>query len=198
MKTLVKILSITLACLVFLLSIPFIALEIICIPKVTNKILEYVPDYMSAEAEIGKLDYKLSSFPNVGLKANNLVIYTHIPEVRDTLLAVDTLDLAVDVMAFLNENKVNIEHALVQNLLVNAQTIGGRNNWDVFPASAEEDTTSTAMPEIRWQNIELDRVNVTYKHDSAQFNIAVNDFMLHSKKGAFTDKIIIAGAELGA
>ncbi|MEE0989708.1 MAG: hypothetical protein UIC45_00110, partial [Paludibacteraceae bacterium] len=198
MKTLVKILAITLACLVFLFSLPFIALEVVCIPKVTNKILEYVPDYMQAEAEVGELDYKLSTWPNVGVKLHDLVIYTHIPEVRDTLLAVDTLDLAVDVMAFLNENKVNIDHAHAKGLLVNAQTIDGRNNWDVFPASAEEDTTSTAMPEIRWQNIELDRVNVTYKHDSAQFNIAVNDFKLHSKKGAFTDKIIIAGAELGA
>lgn len=198
MKTLVKILAITLGCLVFLLSLPFIALEVVCIPKVTNKILEYVPDYMQAEAEVGKLDYKLSTWPNVGVKLHDLVIYTHIPEVRDTLLAVDTLDVAVDVMAFLNENKVNIDHAWAKGLLVNAQTIDGRNNWDVFPPSAEEDTTSTAMPEIRWQNIELDRVNVTYKHDSAQFNIAVNDFMLHSKKGAFTDKVIIAGAELGA
>ena len=153
MKTLVKTLIITLACLVFLLSLPFIALEIVCIPKVTNKILEYVPDYMSAEAEIGELDYKLSTWPNVGLKANKLVIYTHIPEVRDTLLAVDTLDLAVDVMAFLNESKVNIEHVQIKDLLVNAQTINGKDNWDMFPPSEDTDTTSTAMPEIRWQNV---------------------------------------------
>ena len=52
MKTLVKILTITLVCLVFIASLPFIALEVICIPKVTNKILAYVPDYMQAEAEI--------------------------------------------------------------------------------------------------------------------------------------------------
>ena len=214
MKTLVKILAITLGCLVFLLSLPFIALEVVCIPKVTNKILEYVPDYMQAEAEVGELDYKLSSWPNVGVKLHDLVIYTHIPEVRDTLLAVDTLDLAVDVMAFLNENKVNIDHAHAKGLLVNAQTINGRNNWDVFPASAEEDTTSTAMLEIRWQNVEFDRVNLSYKSVSEAvldsmvsdrfpelvegFSLSVNDFMLHSKKGAFTDKTIIAGAELGA
>ena len=127
MKTLAKILAITLSCLVFLLSLPFIALEVVCIPKVTNKILEYVPDYMQAEAEVGELDYRLSSWPNVGVKLRNLVIYTHIPQVRDTLLAVDTLDLAVDVMAFLNENKVNIDHAWVKDLMVNAQTIQGRN-----------------------------------------------------------------------
>ncbi len=198
MKTLVKILTITLACLVLVASLPFIALEVICIPKVTNKILEYVPDYMSAEAEIGKLDYKLSSFPNVGLKANNLVIYTHIPEVRDTLLAVDTLDLAVDVMAFLNENKVNIDHVWVKDLLVRAQTINGKDNWDVFPASEDTDTTSTAMPEIRWQNVEIDRVNLSYKNDTAQFNIAVNDLLLHSKKGVFKSDAIVAGAEIGA
>lgn len=198
MKTLAKILAITLSCLVFLLSLPFIALEVVCIPKVTNKILEYVPDYMQAEAEVGELDYRLSSWPNVGVKLHNLVIYTHIPQVRDTLLAVDTLNLAVDVMAFLNENKVNIDHAWVKNLMVNAQTIQGRNNWDVFPASAEEDTTSTAMPEIRWQNVEIDRVNLSYKHDSAQFKMAVNDLILHSKKGVFKSDAIIAGAELGA
>lgn len=198
MKTLAKILAITLSCLVFLLSLPFIALEVVCIPKVTNKILEYVPDYMQAEAEVGELDYRLSSWPNVGVKLHNLVIYTHIPQVRDTLLAVDTLDLAVDVMAFLNENKVNIDHAWVKDLMLNAQTIEGKNNWDVFPASAEEDTTSTAMPEIRWQNVEIDRVNLSYKHDSAQFKMAVNDLMLHSKKGVFKSDAIIAGAELGA
>ncbi len=198
MKTLVKILTITLACLVFIASLPFIALEVICIPKVTNKILAYVPDYMQAEAEIGELDYKLSSWPNVGVKLHDLVIYTHIPEVRDTLLAVDTLDLAVDVMAFLNENKVNIDHAWAKGLLVNAQTIDGRNNWDVFPASEDTDTTSTAMPEIRWQNVEIDRVNLSYKNDTAQFNIAVNDLLLHSKKGVFKSDAIVAGAEIGA
>lgn len=196
MKTLVKILAITLCCLV---ALPFVVLEVVCIPKVTNKILAYVPDYMQAEAEVGKLDYKLSTWPNVGVKLYDLVIYTHIPEVKDTLLAVDTLDVAVDVMAFLNENKVNIDHAWAKNLLVNAQTINGQNNWDVFPtSSAQEDTTATAMPEIRWKDIALDRINVTYKHDSAQFNVAVNDFMLHSKKGVFTDNVIIAGAEIGA
>ena len=212
MKTLVKILTITLACLVFIASLPFIALEVICIPKVTNKILAYVPDYMQAEAEIGELDYKLSSWPNVGVKLHDLVIYTHIPEVRDTLLAVDTLDLAVDVMAFLNENKVNIDHVWVKDLLVRAQTINGKDNWDVFPASEDTDTTSTAMPEIRWQNVEIDRVNLSYREvaDSRSavegavpelvegFSLSVNDFKLHSKKGAFTDKIIIAGAEIGA
>ena len=199
MKTLVKILTITLVCLVFLASLPFIALEVICIPKVTNKILAYVPDYMQAEAEVGELDYKLSSWPNVGLKANKLVIYTHIPEVRDTLLAVDTLDVAVDVMAFLNENKVNIDHIWAKCLMANAQTINGVNNWDVFPASEETtDTTSTPMPEIRWQNVEIDRVNLSYKNDTAQFNIAVNDLLLHSKKGLFKSDAIVAGAELGA
>lgn len=198
MKTLVKILAITLACLVFIASLPFIALEVICIPKVTNKILAYVPDYMQAEAEIGELDYKLSSWPNVGVKLHDLVIYTHIPEVRDTLLAVDTLDLAVDVMAFLNENKVNIDHVWVKDLLVRAQTINGKDNWDVFPASEDTDTTSTAMPEIRWQNVEIDRVNLSYKNDTAQFNIAVNDLLLHSKKGVFKSDAIVAGAEIGA
>ena len=197
MKTLVKTLIITLACLVFLLSLPFIALEIVCIPKVTNKILEYVPDYMSAEAEIGELDYKLSTWPNVGLKANKLVIYTHIPEVRDTLLAVDTLDLAVDVMAFLNESKVNIEHVQIKDLLVNAQTINGKDNWDIFPPSEDTDTTSTAMPEIRWQNVEIDRVNLSYKNDTAQFSVKVDNLDLYSKKGMFKSDAIVAGAELG-
>ena len=197
MKTLVKTLIITLACLVFLLSLPFIALEIVCIPKVTNKILEYVPDYMSAEAEIGELDYKLSTWPNVGLKANKLVIYTHIPEVRDTLLAVDTLDLAVDVMAFLNESKVNIDHVQIKDLLVNAQTINGKDNWDMFPPSEDTDTTSTAMPEIRWQNVEIDRVNLSYKNDTAQFSVKVDNLDLYSKKGMFKSDAIVAGAELG-
>ena len=197
MKTLVKTLIITLACLVFLLSLPFIALEIVCIPKVTNKILEYVPDYMSAEAEIGELDYKLSTWPNVGLKANKLVIYTHIPEVRDTLLAVDTLDVAVDVMAFLNESKVNIEHVQIKDLLVNAQTINGKDNWDIFPPSEDTDTTSTAMPEIRWQNVEIDRVNLSYKNDTAQFSVKVENLDLYSKKGMFKSDAIVAGAELG-
>lgn len=196
MKTLVKILSITIACLVLLAALPFAVLEIVCIPKVTNKILAYVPDYMQAEAEVGELDYKIADWPNVGVQLNGLVIYTHIPEVRDTLLAVDTLDVAVDVMAFLNENKVNIDHLWAKGLMANAQTINGKDNWDVFPASEDTDTTSTAMPEIRWQNVEIDRVNLSYKNDTAQFNIAVNDLLLHSKKGVFKSDAIVAGAEL--
>ena len=199
MKTLVKILSITIACLVLLAALPFAVLEIVCIPKVTNKILAYVPDYMQAEAEVGELDYKIADWPNVGVQLNGLVIYTHIPEVRDTLLAVDTLDVAVDVMAFLNENKVNIDHLWAKGLMANAQTINGKDTWDVFPASEETaDTTSTAMPEIRWQNVEIDRVNLSYKNDTAQFNIAVNDLLLHSKKGVFKSDAIVAGAELAA
>ena len=205
MKTLVKILAITIACLVFLASLPFIALEVVCIPKVTNKILEYIPNYMQAEAEVEKLDYTLAEWPNVGLRLNGLVIYTHIPQVRDTLLAVDSLDVAVDVMEFLNENKVNIDHALVRNLLLRAQTIDGVNNWDVFPPSEEPtDTTSTAMPEIRWQNVEIGRVNLSYKSvpDSVPelvegSSVVVTDLHLHSKKGVFKSDAIIAGAELG-
>ena len=202
MKTLVKIFAITIACLVFLASLPFIALEVVCIPKVTNKILEYVPNYMQAEAEVGEIDYTLAQWPNVGLQLHGLVIYTHIPQVRDTLLAVDTLDVAVDVMEFLNENKVNIDHAWVRNLLVRAQTIDGVNNWDVFPPSEETaDTTSTAMPEIRWQNVEIDRVNLSYKTGPELVegsSVVVTDLTLHSKKGVFKSDAIIAGAELAA
>lgn len=198
MKTLVKIFLITLTCVVFIASLPFVALEVVCIPKVTNKILEIAPDYIDGEAEVGKLDYKLAEWPNVGLELYKLVVYTNIPEPKDTLLAVDTINLAINVMDFIEKNEVNIGHVWIKDLLVNAQTVEGRNNWDIFPASEEEDTTSMALPDIYWKNIELDRINLSYKNDTAKFNAAIKDFMLHSSNGVYKSDSVRVQTMIGA
>ena len=163
-----KITWITLGSLLGLVVVAVVvALWLIFTPSKLTKIVNGLSDkFITCEAKFGNVDLTLlSTFPDAGLKIENVVIVNPMEgAANDTLAKIGSLTVGIDVMAFLKENKVIVHQVKLDDARANLYRNGrGESNFDIFPPSEKEDTTSTAFPEL----IDLKKIKVN--NLSAQF-----------------------------
>ncbi len=144
-----------------------VALWLVFTPSKLTKIVNSLADnYITCEAKFGNVDLTfLSTFPDAGLKIEDVVIVNPMEgSANDTLAKIGSLTVGIDVMAFLKENKVIVHQVKLDDARANLYRNGrGESNFDIFPPSEKEDTTSTAFPEL----IDLKKIKVN--NLSAQF-----------------------------
>lgn len=144
-----------------------VALWLVFTPSKLTKIVNSLADnYITCEAKFGNVDLTfLSTFPDAGLKIEDVVIVNSMEgAANDTLAKIGSLTVGIDVMAFLKENKVIVHQVKLDDARANLYRNGrGESNFDIFPPSEKEDTTSTAFPEL----IDLKKIKVN--NLSAQF-----------------------------
>lgn len=144
-----------------------VALWLVFTPSKLTKIVNSLADnYITCEAKFGNVDLTfLSTFPDAGLKIEDVVIVNPMEgAANDTLAKIGSLTVGIDVMAFLKENKVIVHQVKLDDARANLYRNGrGESNFDIFPPSEKEDTTSTAFPEL----IDLKKIKVN--NLSAQF-----------------------------
>ena len=144
-----------------------VALWLVFTPSKLTKIVNSLADnYITCEAKFGNVDLTfLSTFPDAGLKIEDVVIVNSMEgSANDTLAKIGSLTVGIDVMAFLKENKVIVHQVKLDDARANLYRNGrGESNFDIFPPSEKEDTTSTAFPEL----IDLKKIKVN--NLSAQF-----------------------------
>ena len=144
-----------------------VALWLVFTPSKLTKIVNSLADnYITCEAKFGNVDFTfLSTFPDAGLKIEDVVIVNSMEgSANDTLAKIGSLTVGIDVMAFLKENKVIVHQVKLDDARANLYRNGrGESNFDIFPPSEKEDTTSTAFPEL----IDLKKIKVN--NLSAQF-----------------------------
>lgn len=149
-----------------------VALWLVFTPSKLTKIVNSLADnYITCEAKFGNVDLTfLSTFPDAGLKIEDVVIVNpgkgpvRDGEQNDTVAKIGSLTVGIDVMAFLKENKVIVHQVKLDDARANLYRNGrGESNFDIFPPSEKEDTTSTAFPEL----IDLKKIKVN--NLSAQF-----------------------------
>ena len=144
-----------------------VALWLVFTPSKLTKIVNSLADnYITCEAKFGNVDLTfLSTFPDAGLKIEDVVIVNSMEgSANDTLAKIGSLTVGIDVMAFLKDNKVIVHQVKLDDARANLYRNGrGESNFDIFPPSEKEDTTSTAFPEL----IDLKKIKVN--NLSAQF-----------------------------
>jgi hypothetical protein len=179
MKKAIKGLLIFVCVVGVLLALPFVALRIAITPAVRTELLELVPDYMDAEVEVADMDYSLlSTWPHVSVMLKGVVIYTHVAQPKDTLLCADSLYAQVNAGEFLSNGNVRITSLYLEHPKVFAQTYSHANNWDIFPPSEPDTTTSSPLPPIYVDTLKLANGSVYYQNDTANYNAALHNFNL--------------------
>ncbi|MBP5259338.1 MAG: hypothetical protein J6Z12_01715 [Paludibacteraceae bacterium] len=151
MKKIVKLLLGVTLTLGVLLVLPFATLRVVTLPGVSNRLLaKYLPEYLQAEARVGRIDYRLlATWPVVELDVDSLLILSTVLEPTDTLLFVPHLRAVADAGTFLHDGQICVHEALLESPYVNGVVVDSLANWDVLPPS-EPDTTDepTEIPPI--------------------------------------------------
>ena len=114
---------------------------------------------LTCEAKIERVELTFfSTFPNFGLRLDQVVLTNPmVGAPNDTLASLEYLTASVDLMAYLQEDRVVLNEFTLANGSVHLYTNeAGNSNYDIMQSSdsAESDTTSSTIPNV----IDLKRV----------------------------------------
>lgn len=178
-----KICGITLASLIVITLLAVgIAIWIVFTPdKVTPIARNFADEYVTAPHQLGEVDLTFfSTFPYFGLRVEGLEIVNPVQGAQnDTLLAAKQVVATIDIMAFLNQKKLDIGTLTLRDVQANIYIDSlGQANWNVFklpPDTTAEDTSAFELPfdEIRVDNAMMasNRLSFVDRKDSIEASI---------------------------
>ena len=194
-----KPLKITLISLGSLLGLLLLTLLIVCWlvltpARLTSIVRNYAPNFITCDFEIERADLTIvKTFPEIGLKINNVVIVNQMEgSPSDTLAYIDECVVAVDIKKFLKENLILIDECRLNGGYVNLFTDeNGGSNLDIFPPS-EPDTveeSSEMTYGIDLASLRLNNVDISYT-DLTQGMIADVEGMTMSAKAKMKGDVL--------
>lgn len=147
-----------------------VALWLIFTPSKLTKIVNSLAgNFITCEVKFGNVDLTLlSTFPDAGLKIEDVVIINPLqPFANDTVAKIGSLTVGIDIKAFLKDDKVIVHQVIMDdataNLYINSD---GEANFDIFPKSEKEDTSTSKLPElIDLKKIKINNLNVDFIKD---------------------------------
>ena len=170
MKKVLKIFSISLASLLFLIVVVIvIALWFVLTPeKLTPIVRKQLPQYINCQSEISNVELTFfRTFPHFGLRADQLTLIN--PQKgapNDTLIHVKELIGIINISSLIKKNELIVNDFRLTNGSVCAYIDSiGNSNFDIFNASASEpDTTKAGLTFklIDIENVDLKNMNVLY------------------------------------
>ena len=171
MKRFFKILGITVASvLAVVLIVAAIAVYVVFTPKRLTPIVNTLADrYVTSPHEIGDVELTFfSTFPEVGLKVNKLLILNPKQGAQsDTVLATDAVVAKLNVPKYLKEKTLEVYELSVMDAVANIYLgFGGVTNLDFLnlPQDTVEDTTAFSLPfdYLSVEHLELDARCLTF------------------------------------
>lgn len=183
-----------------------VALWLVFTPSKLTKIVNgLVGNFITCDAKFGNVDLTLlSTFPDAGLKIENVVIVNPgkgpVREgvQNDTVAKIGSLTVGIDVKAFLKDNKVIVHQVVLEeataNLFIDSL---GTANFDIFPKNDDTTSSETKLPEvIDLKKIKIDNLNATFlncKDGMMSAEVAGMDMNL---KGSMEQEDIVADLKL--
>lgn len=165
-----------------------VALWLVFTPSKLTKIVNGLTDkFVTCEATFGNVDLTLlSTFPDAGLKIENVVIINPMEGAsNDTLACIGSLTVGIDVKAFIKENKVVVHQLILDdasaNLYINRD---GKTNFDIVKSNEnkEADTSSSSLPElIDINKVRINNLNACFKDERDGMDAVVDDLDLSLK-----------------
>lgn len=183
-----------------------VALWLVFTPSKLTKIVNSLAgNFITCDAQFGNVDLTLlSTFPDAGLKIENVVIVNpgkgpvRDGEQNDTVAKIGSLTVGIDVKAFLKENKVIVHQVALDDATANLYIAeDGTANFDIFPKSDDTTSSESKLPEvIDLKKIKIDNLNATFlncKEGLMSAEVAGLDMNL---KGSMEQEDIVADLKL--
>lgn len=190
MKKFIKRFFKILGVLLLLVIAAIIILPIVFKDKIVEKVKQEANNNLNATVNFGEFDLSLfSSFPDFRLTLNDLSVVGINEFKGDSLIALKTLKVDVNLMSVIKGDEYKINSILLDNARINALVLkDGKANWDIAKPSA--DTTAEAPSEptkfkMMLSSFEIKNTNIVY--DDAQMGMrTVIVGLNHTLKGDFT------------
>jgi len=174
MKKFFKILSISLASLVLLLTIVVsVVLWIVFTPeRITPIVKNQLPNFITCEAKLGSVKLTFfRTFPHFSLRIDDFALINPMEGAcSDTLLVVERMEAKVDIRALLRNNELMLgDIHLVNGRICAFIDSDGNTNFDIFPPDTTE-TTPFEMPFVlvHVSEIELRNIDVNFVDNQSQ------------------------------
>lgn len=182
-----------------------IALYVVFSPKQLTKIVNRLAgDYVQCETKFGEVDLTLfKTFPDAGLKVSDVYVINPMEGAPggEVVAYIGNLTVGVDVKKFLKEGTVVVHQVLLDNVAANLYIDKeGNSNFDIFPKSEDEDTTSTpfsldSLPEIDLRKVKITNLDAGLLDLKDGLDATVNGFGLEVK-GRLQEGLVDADIDL--
>lgn len=161
--------------------------------EIDAKIKSSINESVNAKVDFKDLDLTLiRSFPNLGIKINNLTVLGIDSFAKDTLANIKQLQLNVNLMSVIKGEKYEIKSINLEEPKILAKVLkSGQANWDIAKkdTSATEgtDTAKTAF-KVALQKYAIEKGKVVYDDASLGFFMEM-DNLNHMGTGDFTQDL---------
>ncbi len=182
MKKGLKIFGITLASIVGLLLVTIcVALWIVFTPaRLTPIVNKQLPRFVTCDARVERVELTFfSSFPRFGVRIDGLSAINPVPvgTPTDTLVQCDRVNAAIDIRAFLKEDKLMLSDLVLQDGSVCLYTDSlGRMNYDIVKPSPDEtpdEEGGMTIEVIDLDDLKLKNIDVRYVDESTRMDASL-------------------------
>ncbi|MND55681.1 hypothetical protein D3C80_467700 [compost metagenome] len=165
----------------------------VCVPllfkdKIVAKVKSSINENVNAKVDFKDFDLTiLSSFPNLGLRLNNLTVIGIDSFATDTLANIEQLQVNVNLMSVIKGETYEIRSVELDKPSIYAKVLkSGKANWDI--AKPDSSATPSAEPttfKAALKKYSINNGKVVYDDASLGFFMALEN-LNHSGKGDFT------------
>ena len=196
MRKVFKWLAIAVAAIVLVVALAIgAAVWLVFTPeKLTPAVRSQAAKYISCESQIGEVELTFfSTFPRFGIKVNRFALINLMPGASsDTLARADYFVGIVDVSPWWKRDELIFTELRLHNGALNAFVDSlGRANFDIVRADTTAISADSEIPFklIRIENVELDKVHVSYVDHSLKLQADVRDLTAQFSGKMSTDTI---------
>ena len=168
-----------------------------CIPllfkkEIVAKVKSSINDKVNANVDFKEFDLSLiSSFPNLGIKLNDLAIVGVDSFAKDTLANIKQLQINLNLMSVINGGTYEINAIKLNEPTIYAKVLkSGKANWYIMKpdsTATPSDTTKTSF-KAALQKYSIEKGKITYDDASLNFYMQAEN-LNHTGKGDFTQDL---------
>jgi hypothetical protein len=199
MKKVLKIIGIILASLAGLLIVTILVIGwlVLTPERLTPIAKKQAEKYISCSTSLDKVDISLfKTFPNVGLKINNLLLVNPVEgQVSDTLLYIDECIVALNIKELIKNNSIIVNEFYLKNGFANLFVDSlGNANYDVFisdtTSSDDNDDSSFNIDKIDLEKLTLENIKANYTNLASNICAETDNLDLVAKGGMKGEDIL--------
>lgn len=188
MKKAIKISLIVLAVIfIALISLPFIFKD-----KILVKVKTEINNNVNAKVDFSGFDISIfRSFPNLTLVLENLSVVGVADFEGDTLAAIKTTGVTLDVMSVISGDVIEIRGVSLDDPRIQLLVMeNGKANWDIAKPSSDTATTSSEPSQFKaaLKKYEVSKGYILYDDRSLGFRLEMEGFN-HKGSGDFTQDL---------
>lgn len=160
--------------------------------EIVAKVKSSINDKLNAKVDFKEFDLSLiSSFPNLGIKLNNLTVIGTDSFATDTLASIKQLQLNLNLMSVINGGTYEINSVNLDEPTIYAKVLrSGKSNWDIMKPDTAATSSDTAQTSFKGalQKYSIEKGKITYDDASLGFFMHAEN-LNHTGKGDFTQDL---------